>query len=39
MGHSDCLEHLIECGAHINAQDKVGDLVTKHSQTEWKSCV
>lgn len=23
-GHSDCLEHLIECGARIDAQDKVG---------------
>lgn len=24
-GHSDCLEHLIECGARIDAQDKEGD--------------
>lgn len=32
MGHSDCLEHLIECGAHINAQDKVGVC-------DWKSSV
>lgn len=32
MGHVDCLEHLIECGAHINAQDKVGVC-------DWKSSV
>lgn len=23
-GHCECLEHLIACGAHIDAQDKVG---------------
>lgn len=23
-GHCDCLEHLIACGARIDAQDKVG---------------
>lgn len=23
--HCDCLEHLIACGAHIDAQDKEGD--------------
>lgn len=22
--HCDCLEHLIACGAHLDAQDKVG---------------
>lgn len=24
-GHCECLEHLIACGAHIDAQDKEGD--------------
>lgn len=23
-GHSNCLEHLVECGALVDAQDKVG---------------
>lgn len=39
MGHSDCLEHLIECGAHINAQDKVGVCDWKSSVSAACSCV